>query len=78
MLKAYFTFLLSFLELGGVICFKMLTNQPQNKPRNLKIIELYVKEKLSMAQIAERLEVSPSVVRYTLTKANVSRRTIKE
>ena len=43
-----------------------------------RILELYVKEKFSAMQIAEKLGVSDSVVRYWLTKQNVKKRSISE
>jgi len=43
-----------------------------------KIIKLYVKERLSTIQIAERLEVSDSSVRYWLKKRNIKKRSISE
>lgn len=48
------------------------------KSRDLKIIDLYKNKKLSMAQIAEKLHVSFSVVQYALIKGNVARRSISE
>jgi len=42
------------------------------------VSKLYLSQKLSMAQIAERLGVSPSTVRYWLDKNQIPRRPIKE
>jgi len=43
-----------------------------------KIIKLYVKERLSAMQIAEKLDVSNSAVCYWLTKQKVKKRSISE
>jgi DNA-binding Lrp family transcriptional regulator len=42
------------------------------------ILRLYQQDNLSMAQIAEKLKLSPSTVRYWLDKNNVKRRTRSE
>ena len=42
------------------------------------ILELYSKQKLSMAQVASKLSLSPSTVRYWLDKNGVKRRSINE
>jgi len=43
-----------------------------------KIIKLYIKEKLSAMQIAEKLCVSDSVVRYWLKRRDIKKRSISE
>ena len=42
------------------------------------ILNLYQQENLSMAQIAEKLKLSPSTIRYWLDKNNIKRRTRSE
>lgn len=45
---------------------------------NKKIIDLYIKSKLSMKQIAVRLDISDSAVLYCLDKNNIKRRSLSE
>jgi len=50
-----------------------------DKEINKKLIsELYLENRLSMVQIAERLNISPSSVRYCLDKGDIQRRDIGE
>lgn len=42
------------------------------------ILNLYQQENLSMAQIADKLKLSPSTIRYWLDKNNIKRRTRSE
>ena len=49
-----------------------------SKTTQKRIVELYAKKKLSAAQIAEKLDLSASVVHYWLIKQNVRKRTISE
>jgi hypothetical protein len=48
------------------------------KPKSEIIKELYLNDKLSMAQIAIKLFMSPSSVRYWLDKEGIKRRNINE
>lgn len=51
---------------------------PQQKNIYKSIIKFYLEDSLSMAQIADKLKLSPSTIRYWLDKNGVKRRSVSE